>query len=102
MCVSRCYGSTPFSAHTILSTTPKEWFPTMKKTFSTKPNPPVIWVMRATPSELVPRELQEEGEGKVVMGLVDWRGEEYNPKRHEREDDDSGSRDTCQSFLGER
>jgi hypothetical protein len=81
--------------------THKEWFPTVKKTFSTKPNPPVVWVMRATPSGLVPRELQEEGEGEVVVGLLEPRGEECDPERHGREDDDRGSRDTFQSFSGE-
>ena len=58
-------------------------------------------MMRATPSGLVPRELQEEGEGEGVVGLVERRGEEYDPERHGREDDDRGSRDTFQSFSGE-
>jgi len=58
--------------------------------------------MRATPRRLVPRELQEEGEGEVVVGLVDQRGEEYDPERHGREDDDRGSRDIFQSFSGEQ
>jgi hypothetical protein len=58
-------------------------------------------MMRATPSGLVPREVQEEGEGEVVVGLVERRGEEYDPERHGREDNDRGSRDTFQSFSGE-
>jgi hypothetical protein len=57
--------------------------------------------MIAMPSGLVPKELQEDGEGEVVMGLMDWRGDEYNLERHEREDNDWDSRDTFQSFLWE-
>ena len=53
---------------------------------------------------LVPRELQEEGEGEVIVGLVDRRGEEYDPEKHGREDygaDGSGGGDAFQSFSGE-
>jgi len=35
------------------------------------------------------------------MGLIDWRGAEYNPERHGREDNNRGSRDTFPSFPGE-
>ncbi|KAL7516007.1 hypothetical protein ACHAWX_001068 [Stephanocyclus meneghinianus] len=53
---------------------------------------------------LVPRELQEEGEGEVIVGLVDRRGEEYDPEKHGREDDGADGRgggDAFQSFSGE-
>eukprot|EP00804_Cyclotella_cryptica_P020325 CCRYP_014061-RA/>CCRYP_014061-RA protein AED:0.03 eAED:0.03 QI:110/1/1/1/1/1/2/1608/270 len=53
---------------------------------------------------LVPRELQEEGEGEVIVGLVDRRGEEYDPEKHGREDDSADGRgggETFESFSGE-
>jgi hypothetical protein len=37
-----------------------------------------------------------------MVGLVDWRGEEYDPEKHGRESADaaSGGGDEFQSFLG--
>ena len=53
--------------------------------------------------EMVPRELQQDaGDGEVMVGLVDRRGEEYDPEKHGRESDAaSGGGDEFQSFFGE-
>ena len=49
---------------------------------------------------MVPRELQRDA-GDVMVGLVDRRGEEYDPEKHGRESDvTSGGGDEFQSFLG--
>ena len=53
---------------------------------------------------MVPRELQQDsGDGEVMVGLVDRRGEEYDPEKHRRESDNvaSGGGDEFQSFSGE-
>lgn len=52
---------------------------------------------------MVPRELQSEGDGEVMVGLVDKRGEEYDPDKHgaEQSSGSGGSGDAFQSFSGE-
>ena len=51
---------------------------------------------------MVPRELkQDTGDGEVMVGLVDRRGEEYDLEKHGRESDAaSGGGDEFQSFFG--
>ena len=51
---------------------------------------------------LVPRELQGEDNGEVMVGLVDKRGEEYDPDKHGAEAEAiGGGGDAFQSFSGE-
>ncbi|KAL7531157.1 hypothetical protein ACHAXR_003873 [Thalassiosira sp. AJA248-18] len=57
---------------------------------------------------MIPRELSQEAkesgaEGEVMVGLVDRRGEEYDPERHGRHEDGGGSGGGggFQSFSGE-
>lgn len=49
---------------------------------------------------MVPPELQEGNEGEVMVGLVDKRGEEYDPDKHGAEDSTSEG-DAFESFSGE-
>lgn len=46
---------------------------------------------------MVPRELSEDGDGDVAVGLVDKRGEEYDPSKHGTGSGSGG----FQSFSGE-
>ena len=55
---------------------------------------------------MIPRELSQEAresgaEGDVMVGLVDRRGEDYDPERHGQEGGGSGSSGGFQSFSGE-
>jgi UBX domain-containing protein 1 len=49
---------------------------------------------------MVPRELQGEDEGEVMVGLVDKRQEDYDPDKHGAAEQSSGG-DAFQSFSGE-
>lgn len=52
---------------------------------------------------MIPRELSEEagGDGEVAVGLVDKRGEEYDPEKHGSSGGSGGGGSEFQSFSGE-
>mmetsp|Transcript_14321 Transcript_14321/g.30607 ORF Transcript_14321/g.30607 Transcript_14321/m.30607 type:complete len:288 (+) Transcript_14321:138-1001(+) len=55
---------------------------------------------------MIPRELSQEArengaDGEVMVGLVDRRGEEYDPERHGRQGQRGGGGGGFQSFSGE-
>lgn len=55
---------------------------------------------------MIPRELSQEaaaegGDGEVMVGLVDRRGEEYDPERHAQSGGGGGEESGFQSFSGE-
>ena len=50
---------------------------------------------------MVPRELREETEGEVMVGLVDKRSEEYDPEKHGESSATGGGEAAFQSFSGE-
>jgi UBX domain-containing protein 1 len=50
---------------------------------------------------MVPRELQEGGDGEVMVGLIDKRSEEYDPDRHGAEESSGSGGAAFESFSGE-
>ena len=68
--------------------------------YSLSPDPSNSEFLTSLARGLVPRELQRDT-GDVMVGLVDRRGEEYDPEKHGRESDAaSGRGDEFQSFSG--